>query len=101
MNNKTISYKGEEILNNRIEKFIAINPLLNKAKGLTILQKWIIAELNCSKFENYVLEANKYGVKVLEVKKALKQLVEMDLLTEFYIVKPRNVIKLMNKTKQD
>ena len=97
MNNKNISYKGEEMLNNRIEEFIAINPLLNRTKELTILQKWIIAELNCSKFENYVVEANKYGVKVSEVKRALKHLVEISLLTEFYKVKPREVLKLMNK----
>ena len=97
MNNKNISYKGEEMVNDTIKSFTAINPLLSQVKGLSILQKFILAELNCSKFENYVVEANKYGVKVLEVKKALKQLVEMGLLTEFYVVKPREVIKLMNK----
>ena len=101
MNNKNISYKGEEMVNNTIKSFTAINNLLYQAKGLSILQKCILAELNCSKYENYVVEANKYGVTVLEVKKALKQLVEMSLLTEFYKVKPREVIKLMNKTKKN
>ena len=66
-------------------------------KEISLIESWILADLNLEKFENYVISADNNGITVKETKKALKHLVELNLIDEFYKIKPREVIKLMNK----
>jgi DNA-binding MarR family transcriptional regulator len=97
MNNKNISYKAEDLFIDTIVTFTAINPALICAKELNQTKVHLIAELNTTKFENYKILSDTLGIKLSEVKKNLKQLVEMGLLTEFYRVKPREVLNLIKK----
>jgi hypothetical protein len=95
MNNKNISFMTPS--QDRFGPIININKKLKMIKEISLIESWILADLNLEKFENYVISADNNGITVKETKKALKHLVELNLIDEFYKIKPREVIKLMNK----